>query len=764
MIQVVPNSNPPSFNKEDFRYQMDVKKDTESMKTIDDQFEIPIPPKVIQNTPSTPSSFKVSRSDVSESSHDTNPSSIDGNQNRDDEVDTITVNDLVQENDIATIKVDQLDGQSIKVEPLDGQAIKVNQVDGQAIKVNQLDGIIVDTQSIKNANFKESRHYGYRDGSPSPNTSIRMPSPEVAHKLKQPGVSSPALPIVNAHYTLAPPSVTPPILKSGPLFGESATIHTEAAIPAPPGAHSGTAHSDVPSVIAHSAHAAPSAHVSHSAHVGAHATPSAATPLLGGRRHTLPVGTSINEARVSLDVTGRTSVDFQADYPRHSISSGRPFSFLLGRALPTRSTFPAYESETVRLRNSLLLKRSKSRRSELDDDKVLVGNKISEGHQNFVMAYNMLTGIRVAVSRCSGVMEKLSDADFKSSKKLSFNMDGSELTPSSKYDFKFKDYCPEVFREMRSMFGLDPADYLVSITGKYILSELGSPGKSGSFFYYSRDFRFIIKTIHHAEHKQLRRILKDYYNHVKENPNTLISQFYGLHRVKMPFSSKSGGSRKVHFVVMNNLFPPHRDIHLKYDLKGSTWGRVTPTPEDEDISLKTLKDLNFLDRKESINFGPYKKKLFFDQLEKDVKLLKKINVMDYSLLLGVHDVKKGNTFGLLNKLSVFDPKSSDKKELIKTNPRGIDPQLDLPSNVFPGRSQYIFYGHDGGIRSTGELNEPLQQIYYLGIIDCLTNYSTKKRLETFWRGMFHNRLTISALPAGEYGDRFVKFIKKGCGK
>ena len=26
---------------------------------------------------------------------------------------------------------------------------------------------------------------------------------------------------------------------------------------------------------------------------------------------------------------------------------------------------------------------------------------------------------------------------------------------------------------------------------------------------------------------------------------------------------------------MNNLFPPHRDIHLKYDLKGSTWGRNT---------------------------------------------------------------------------------------------------------------------------------------------------------------------------------------------
>jgi 1-phosphatidylinositol-4-phosphate 5-kinase len=127
--------------------------------------------------------------------------------------------------------------------------------------------------------------------------------------------------------------------------------------------------------------------------------------------------------------------------------------------------------------------------------------------------------------------------------------------------FKFKDYAPWVFRELREHFHLDPADYLLSLTAKYILSELGSPGKSGSFFYFSRDYRFIIKTISHTEHKFLRKILKDYHKHVLENPHTLISRFYGLHRVKLPHG------RKIHFVIMNNLFPPHRDIHETYDLK-----------------------------------------------------------------------------------------------------------------------------------------------------------------------------------------------------
>ncbi|KAG2731052.1 hypothetical protein G9P44_006201 [Scheffersomyces stipitis] len=507
--------------------------------------------------------------------------------------------------------------------------------------------------------------------------------------------------------------------------------------------------------------------------------PSAAKEVASSSASNRVLNTIINESNSGSSNSSRrhTTPHTPVLYESIDVSSRLSYQHTLARVPMSRNTFPSYRSsmevfaakpdstntEILRMRNSILVKRNikKKKKEFLEDEKVLVGNKISEGHENFVMAYNMLTGIRVAVSRCSGVMKKLNDDDFKTTKKLSFNMDGSELTPSSKYDFKFKDYCPEVFRELRSLFGLDPADYLVSITGKYILSELGSPGKSGSFFYYSRDYRFIIKTIHHSEHKQLRRILKDYYEHVKENPNTLISQFYGLHRVKMPFNKS--GIRKVHFVVMNNLFPPHRDIHRKFDLKGSTWGRITkldPTKE-QNLAQYTLKDVNFLDRHESIKFGPHKRKLFFAQLEADVALLKKINVMDYSLLLGVHDVKKGNTFELSQKLSVFDPKSNDKSILINTNPRDIDREFDLPSNVFPGRSKYVFYGHDGGIRATNEDNEPMGEIYYLGIIDCLTNYSIKKRLETVWRSIGHTRSTISALPAHEYGDRFLKFIKVG---
>ena len=56
-----------------------------------------------------------------------------------------------------------------------------------------------------------------------------------------------------------------------------------------------------------------------------------------------------------------------------------------------------------------------------------------------------------------------------------------------------------------------------------------------------------------------------------------------------------------------------------------------------------------------IQFGP-ENDIFFKQLEADVKLLQKVNVMDYSLLLGIHDVKR-EILLILKTIISFEPKS-----------------------------------------------------------------------------------------------------------
>ena len=126
-----------------------------------------------------------------------------------------------------------------------------------------------------------------------------------------------------------------------------------------------------------------------------------------------------------------------------------------------------------------------SRRQDDDkeDDRVMVGTRVDKHHKNYVLMYNMLTGIRIGVGRvCAKPNRVLTDEDFAAAHKLVFNVyvyifaftwrcmlilshcrSGDELTPGAKYDFKFKDYAPWAFRQLREQFGIDPADYLVRL-------------------------------------------------------------------------------------------------------------------------------------------------------------------------------------------------------------------------------------------------------------------------------------------------------------
>ncbi|KAI2467351.1 SAICAR synthase-like protein [Annulohypoxylon bovei var. microspora] len=524
---------------------------------------------------------------------------------------------------------------------------------------------------------------------------------------------------------------------------------------------------------------------------GASASTSALNGPTGGlkHRHTLEVprvqpGRGSRDSNDTAFASGRFSPTGAGPSQRRgSLNLGRRNTRSLHSDLPRDEILP--DDDALRWAEAYRQKRAKKKkREEEDDDRVLVGTKVDENHANWTTAYNMLTGIRVSVSRTNAKLDRpLTDADFETKQKSTFDIAGNELVPSAKYDFKFKDYAPWVFRHLRALFRLDPADYLMSLTGKYILSELGSPGKSGSFFYFSRDYKYIIKTIHHGEHKFLRKILKNYYEHVTDNPNTLLSQFYGLHRVKMPYG------KKIHFVVMNNLFPPHRDIHTTFDLKGSTVGRDYQEEDLEKNPRATLKDLNWLRRKRNLELGIQKKRLFLQQLERDVRLLQKLKIMDYSLLIGIHDLQKGNEENLRGKtLQVFNPggdspsdegfdpssvlmrtpsklenarKARELRQMIKAErpvPVG-QTSTKMPDELTEGHGRGgMFYSDDGGLRATHEDNTAGEEVYYLGVIDCLTHYGVIKKIEHFWKGLSSDRTQISALPPEEYGDRFIKFM------
>lgn len=61
-----------------------------------------------------------------------------------------------------------------------------------------------------------------------------------------------------------------------------------------------------------------------------------------------------------------------------------------------------------------------------------------------------------------------------------------------------------------------------------LLAE-NSAGRSGSFFFASADGRFLIKTIKQAEFEILFNTLGKYLKHITENPESLLTRYYGLY-------------------------------------------------------------------------------------------------------------------------------------------------------------------------------------------------------------------------------------------
>ena len=57
------------------------------------------------------------------------------------------------------------------------------------------------------------------------------------------------------------------------------------------------------------------------------------------------------------------------------------------------------------------------------------------------------------------------------------------------------------------------------------LTEKVSSGKSGSFFYYSFDDKYMLKTISRDEFLFFKKIIRNYYEHLLNNYNSIIIKY-----------------------------------------------------------------------------------------------------------------------------------------------------------------------------------------------------------------------------------------------
>lgn len=133
------------------------------------------------------------------------------------------------------------------------------------------------------------------------------------------------------------------------------------------------------------------------------------------------------------------------------------------------------------------------------------------------------------------------------------------VLPSSYSDFRFKDFCPKLFIQVRNLCGINGEHYAKSF--ETTCRERFSEGRSGAFMYYSSDQKCIVKTTSKQELQTLIRIMPSYLNYLSKNPDTLLVKFLGAHCITMY-------GREIYFLVMLNVFPNFK-MSERYDLKGS---------------------------------------------------------------------------------------------------------------------------------------------------------------------------------------------------
>lgn len=451
------------------------------------------------------------------------------------------------------------------------------------------------------------------------------------------------------------------------------------------------------------------------------------------------------------------------------------------------------------------------------------GKKIDPNHTNFALAAGMMLGIRESVGGASSLSPEeqntSSTLEVECAKVQKLKIPKGTYFISSQslsipYRYKFKSYAPEIFSRIRSFSGVEKQRFLHSICGNDTFIEFVSNAKSGQFFFYSHDGRFMIKTMLQEEKAFLLSILPHYYIHLQGNPHSLLTHFYGMYRVKIPDLGKS-----VHFVIMKSVFNTEKEIHKIWDLKGSTLGRKSKRGD------AVHKDLDILDEQRKIYISKEQKYKILEQLKRDTGFLSRMNIMDYSMLMGVHlcingkhDGQKSTSGsfrtntpmrrqqklryienGKVSSLQYFldgakgalgwstasSSGSEDHAELNSLSKESDDDTDSDHDGVITEQTQTDYFDdetpelktslssiqpsileelhdtpyslrEDFGIESK---NGDSEEIYFCGIIDILQLYNTRKWGETIMRKAIGGQESeISCVSPDMYAERFVNFI------
>jgi 1-phosphatidylinositol-4-phosphate 5-kinase len=112
----------------------------------------------------------------------------------------------------------------------------------------------------------------------------------------------------------------------------------------------------------------------------------------------------------------------------------------------------------------------------------------------------------------------------------------THVSKGNRYDAELIEYCPKLFFDLRKEESLDYKDLIDSLdpikNKTNMLKIKQSSGKSGSFFFFSWDNRFIIKTVKdHELVTMLDTFMHKYYDHIIDHPDSFLTRIYGIYTI-----------------------------------------------------------------------------------------------------------------------------------------------------------------------------------------------------------------------------------------
>ncbi|XP_059213373.1 phosphatidylinositol 4-phosphate 5-kinase-like protein 1 [Centropristis striata] len=404
--------------------------------------------------------------------------------------------------------------------------------------------------------------------------------------------------------------------------------------------------------------------------------------------------------------------------------------------------------------------------------------EIDQQHEFYGLTCMMKEGLAAATQKTidNAPTNDLSDEDFR-----------SEVTRIHK-DFTMDTFAGPVFASLRCSLGMTEQEYQQSLCSESFYLQFISNSKSKADFFLTNDKRFFLKTQNKREIKFLLANLKIYMEHLRKYPHSLLVKFLGVHRIKIPHR------RKKYFIVMQSVFYPDDRINARYDIKGCEVSRWTePAPEGSQI-IVVLKDLNFEGQHITLD---KERPWLLRQVEIDTHFLRRLNVLDYSLLLAHqplhrderHESLSFATLIIRTKKSVTpgsspfhtdvaalpgavpeDNSVSETDGCLKPSQAGVASSggtvQTCPAIAGPGSDAAELPDFRAqNRRLLPNLKNPLhvidgpEQRYFIGIIDIFTVYSFKKRLEHLWKMLRHPGRSFSTVSPQTYCLRLCQWVQ-----